>query len=110
MVVQLFEDSEQDGIVLYDATYHLHASQIQIKYNFFAVKNFPSCSMSVVFTVKVVGPMHHKLMKYNFSAVKYLLSCSMSVVLTVKVVGPIRPPLGQMPSSKACYKLGLKYK
>ena len=29
MEVQLFEDSEQDGIIaLYDETYHLHASQI----------------------------------------------------------------------------------
>ena len=28
MEVQLFEDSVQDGIALYDATYHLHASQI----------------------------------------------------------------------------------
>ena len=28
MEVQLFEDSEQDRIVLYDETYHLHASQI----------------------------------------------------------------------------------
>jgi len=26
--VQLFEDSEQDGIALYYETYHLHASQI----------------------------------------------------------------------------------
>ena len=31
----------------------------------------------------------------------------MSVVLTVKVEGLIRPPLGQMASTKACYKLGL---
>ena len=29
MEVQLFEDSEQDGIALYDETYYLHASQIQ---------------------------------------------------------------------------------
>ena len=29
MEVQLFEDSELDGITLYDETYHLHASQIQ---------------------------------------------------------------------------------
>ena len=28
MEVQLFEDSEQDRIALYDETYHLHASQI----------------------------------------------------------------------------------
>ena len=28
MEVQLFEDSEQNGIALYDETYHLHASQI----------------------------------------------------------------------------------
>ena len=28
MEVQLFEDSEKDGIVLYDETYHLHTSQI----------------------------------------------------------------------------------
>ena len=28
MKVQLFEDSEQNGIALYDETYHLHASQI----------------------------------------------------------------------------------
>ena len=28
MEVQLFEDSEQNGITLYDETYHLHASQI----------------------------------------------------------------------------------
>ena len=27
MEVQLFEDSEQDGIALYDDTYHLHVSQ-----------------------------------------------------------------------------------
>ena len=39
---------------------------------------------------------------------KYLLSCSMSVVLTVKVEGLIRPPLAQMASTKACYKLGLR--
>ena len=32
----------------------------------------------------------------------------MSVVLTVKVEGLIRPPLAQMASTKACYKLGLK--
>ena len=31
----------------------------------------------------------------------------MSVVLTVKVEGLIRPPLAQMASTKACYKLGL---
>ena len=31
----------------------------------------------------------------------------MSVVLTVKVIGHIRPPLAQMASTKACYKLGL---
>ena len=31
----------------------------------------------------------------------------MSVVLTVKVEGLIRPPLAQMSSTKACYKLGL---
>ena len=47
-------------------------------------------------------------MKYNFFTVKYLLSCSMSVVLTVKVEGLIRPPLAQMASTKACYKLRLK--
>jgi len=46
-------------------------------------------------------------MKYNFFTVKYLLSCSMSVVLTVKVEGLIEPPLAQMASTKACYKLGL---
>ena len=28
MEVQLFEDLEQDGIALYDETYHLYASQI----------------------------------------------------------------------------------
>ena len=28
MEVQLFEDSEQNGIALYDETNHLHASQI----------------------------------------------------------------------------------
>ena len=28
MEVQLFEDSEQDGIVLFDVFYNLHASQI----------------------------------------------------------------------------------
>ena len=33
----------------------------------------------------------------------------MSVVLTVKVEGLIEPPLAQMASTKACYKLGLKY-
>ena len=27
MEVQRFEDSEQDGIALYDDTYHLHVSQ-----------------------------------------------------------------------------------
>ena len=32
----------------------------------------------------------------------------MSVVLTVKVEGLIRPPLAQMASTKACYKLGLR--
>ena len=31
----------------------------------------------------------------------------MSVVLTVKVEGLIEPPLAQMASTKACYKLGL---
>ena len=31
----------------------------------------------------------------------------MSVVFTVKVEGLIRPPLAQMASTKACYKLGL---
>ena len=31
----------------------------------------------------------------------------MSVVLTVKVEGLIVPPLAQMASTKACYKLGL---
>ena len=46
-------------------------------------------------------------MKYNLFTVKYLLSCSMSVVLTVKVEGLIEPPLAQMASTKACYKLGL---
>jgi len=46
-------------------------------------------------------------MKYNIFTVKYLLSCSMSVVLTVKVEGLIEPPLAQMASTKACYKLGL---
>ena len=46
-------------------------------------------------------------MKYNLFTVKYLLSCSMSVVLTVKVEGLIQPPLVQMASTKACYKLGL---
>ena len=30
MEVQLFEDSEQNGIELYDETYHLHASQIDV--------------------------------------------------------------------------------
>ena len=30
MGVQLFEDSEHDGIALYDETYHFHASQIEI--------------------------------------------------------------------------------
>ena len=29
--VQLFEDSEQNGIALYDETYHLHASQIDVQ-------------------------------------------------------------------------------
>jgi len=47
-------------------------------------------------------------MKYNIFTVKYLLSCSMSVVLTVKVEGLIEPPLAQMASTKACYKLGLR--
>ena len=47
-------------------------------------------------------------MKYNIFTVKYLLSCSMSVVLTVKVEGLIKPPLAQMATTKACYKLGLK--
>ena len=46
-------------------------------------------------------------MKYNFFTVKYLLASSMSVVLTVKVEGLIKPPLAQMVSTKACYKLGL---
>ena len=46
-------------------------------------------------------------MKYNIFTVKYLLSCSISVVLTVKVEGLIEPPLAQMASTKACYKLGL---
>ena len=34
--MQLFEDSEQDGIALYDATYHLHASQIDEIYPFYS--------------------------------------------------------------------------
>ena len=45
----------------------------------------------------------------NLFTVKYLLSCSMSVVLTVKVEGLIEPPLAQMASTKACYKLGLSF-
>ena len=36
MEVQLFEDSEQDGIALYDETYHLHASQIDEIYHFYS--------------------------------------------------------------------------
>jgi len=54
MEVQLFEDTVQDGIALYDATYHLHASQIDEIY-IFTIKYLLSCSMSVVLTVKVVG-------------------------------------------------------
>ena len=36
MEVQLFEDSVQDGFALYDATYHLHASQIDEIYIFYS--------------------------------------------------------------------------
>ena len=74
MEVQLFEDPVQDGIELYDETYHFHASQID---------------------------------EVSLFYVKCLLSSSTSVVLTVKVVGLIVPPLDQMTSTKACYKLGL---
>ena len=57
--------------------------------------------------MKLIIYMYHKKMKYNLFTVKYLLSCSISVVLTVKVEGLIEPPLAQMASTKACYKLGL---
>ena len=37
MEVQPFEDPVQDEIELYDETYHFHASQIQMKYDFLKV-------------------------------------------------------------------------
>ena len=54
MEVQLFEDPVQDGIELYDETYHFHASQID-EISLFKVTWSLSSTASMALTVKVEG-------------------------------------------------------
>ena len=74
MEVQLFEDSEQNGIALYDETYHLHASQMTVNFHMQCEKlTLTKYTLTVQMSPRNDVATYQELQQKGFSMIGYRL-------------------------------------